>query len=55
VKGEILFTAWSYAELAAKVRIIIGYSARRRPIGYLKTVGEDSSGQLTFCHSGEHY
>jgi hypothetical protein len=57
-----LFTAGSYAELAAKAFITASYSARRGSIGhklaeirittsYLKTVGESPSGELTFCSS----
>ena len=62
VKVEIVFTAGSYAEPAAKAFITAGYSARRGPIGYkpavirisagyLKTVGEGPGGELTFCSS----
>ena len=58
-KGEILFTAGSYAEPTAKATIPAGYLARRDPIGhklaviritadYLKTIGEGPGGELTF-------
>jgi hypothetical protein len=61
-KDEIMFTAGSYAEPVAKTFIAAGYSGKMDPIGhelaliritanYLKTVGEDSSGELTFCSS----
>ena len=61
-KGEILFTARSYAEPTAKATIPAGYLARRDPIGhklaviritadYLKTIGEGPSGEFTFCSS----
>ena len=64
-KGEILLTAGSYAEPAAKAFITAGYSARRGAIGhkpaviritagYLKTVREGSGGELTLC-SSEYY
>ena len=62
VKDEIMFTAGSYAEPAAKTFITAGYSARRGPMGhepsviritagYLKTIGEGPGGELTFCSS----
>jgi len=62
VKGEILFTAGSYTEPIVKATITAGYSARRGPIshkpmviritaGYLKTIGEGPSGELTFYSS----
>ena len=37
-KGEILFTAGSYAEPTAKAFITAGYSARRSPIGHKPAV-----------------
>ena len=62
MNGEILLTAGSYAEPAAKAFITAGYSARRGPIGhkpaviritagYLKTIGKGLGGELTFCSS----
>jgi hypothetical protein len=63
-KDEILFTAGSYVEPAAKTFITIDYSARRDPTGhkpaviristgYLKTVGKGLGGELTFYSSVE--
>jgi hypothetical protein len=61
-KPGILFTVGSYAELTAKAFITASYLARRGLIGhkpaviritagYLKTVGEGPSGELTFYSS----
>ena len=62
-KIKILFSAGSYGGPVVKLVITVGYSARRGPAGnrpavihittdYLKTVGEDPSGEYTFCSSG---